>query len=123
MNPSCIRPIKNRVVILPEEIEEVSQGGIVLASASVEREAMAQVYGRIVAIGPECQGHGPLLRRLWRWLYTGEAFYPEYCIGDRIIFGRYSGLLEPGGDGAKYRIVNDRDIVAIKTAAQPKREP
>lgn len=113
-NPSGIRPIKNRVVILPADIEEVSEGGIVLATASVEREAMAQVYGRIVAIGPECQGHGTLVRRLWRWVYNGEAFRPEYAVGDRILYGRYAGLLEPGGDGAKYRIVNDRDIVAIK---------
>lgn len=113
-NPSGIRPVKNRVIILPEEVEQTTASGIVLALQAQEREALAQIYGRIVAIGPECQGHGSLLRRLWRWVYSGEPFHPEYAVGDRIIFGRYSGLIEPGGDGAKYRIVNDRDVVAIK---------
>lgn len=105
-NPSGIRPVKNRVILLPEDVEEVSSGGILLTKSLTEREAMAQVYGRIVAIGPGCEGQ--------RWWHRFLGRGPEFAVGDLVVFGKYSGLVEPGVDGGKYRIVNDRDIVAVK---------
>jgi len=35
-------------------------------------------------------------------------------IGDRVIFRRYAGEQFDGDDGIKYRLMNDKDILAIK---------
>jgi co-chaperonin GroES (HSP10) len=44
------------------------------------------------------------------------CFYdkPEpWCkIGDRIIFGKYSGIFRTGKDDKTYRVINDEDVVA-----------
>lgn len=98
-NPSGITPCGWRIVIKPEEVEKVSKGGIILFAPSQEvKEALAQIYGQVVAIGPEC-------------FKTSSA--PWCKPGDRVIFGKYAGLIFPGADGQKYRVVNDTDIVAI----------
>jgi co-chaperonin GroES (HSP10) len=98
-NPSGIFPSGWRLVIEPAEVEEVSRGGIILFTASQkDKEALAQMYGRVVAVGPEC----------WK-----DSAAPWAVVGDRIIFGRYSGLIFTGEDGGTYRVINDTDVVAV----------
>ena len=98
-NNSGITPAGHRVLIRPEEVPMQTASGIIVhVPTSLEKEEMAQIYGRIVAIGPEC----------WP-----DATAPWACVGDRVVFGKYSGLIFPGKDGAKYRIINDRDVVAV----------
>lgn len=111
VNTSGITPAGHRVVIAPEEIEVKTASGIIMFTpTAAEKEELAQIYGKVVAVGPDC----------WRttlWDYVARFFgvkKPWAKPGDRVIFGKYSGLIFPGKDGAKYRIVNDRDIVAIK---------
>src|SRR5262245_73577 len=96
-NPSGIQPCGWRLVIKPESVEERSRGGIILFTASQkDKEALAQYYGRVIAVGPEC----------WR-----DSPGPWAKPGDRIIFGRYSGLIFTGEDGESYRVINDSDVV------------
>lgn len=98
-NNSGIHPCGHRILVKPEEIEERSEGGIVLMTASTEKmEALAQTFGWVVA--------------------TGETAYADqpsaWCkVGDRISFAKYSGLLNVGKDGVKYRIINDLDVVSV----------
>lgn len=96
-NSSGITPRGNKVLIRPEAIETVTKGGIYLPTTVEEREAMAQMYGEVIAVGPMC------------WKDEVEA---RCAAGDRVIFAKYAGEIFPGNDGVKYRLVNARDIVA-----------
>lgn len=99
-NTSGIIPRGNKLLVKPEEIVEVTPGGIVLPTQAVEKEEMAQMYGRVVAIGP------------WCWKDEPE----ERCkVNDRIIFAKYAGEQFKGNDGIKYRLINARDVVATHT--------
>lgn len=110
MNNSGLRPAGHRVVILPEEIEtKTASGLIVFTPSAAEREELAQIYGRVVAVGPNCWRD-----TLWDYVATWVGIKKPWAKpGDRVVFGKYSGLIFPGRDGAKYRVVNDRDIVAV----------
>lgn len=98
LNTSGMQPVEYKILIAPEVVEEVSSGGIVLATKTTEREKMAQVKGKLVAIG-------------------GNAFEdwadPKPQLGDTIWFAKYAGYVVNGADGAEYRLANDKDISAV----------
>lgn len=96
-NKSGFIPLGHRLLVLPDSVETKTQSGIVLVTETTGREEMAQVKGTLVAVGDGC----------WKDTTVGEWAKP----GDRIVFGKYSGLLWPGADGEKYRILNDLDVV------------
>lgn len=97
MSKHGIHPKGHRVLVLPDPVETTSKGGIVLATASQEfREQLAQVDGVVVEMGNTCFHDQP---------------EPWCKVGDRVIFGKYSGIIREGNDGLSYRIVNDLDIV------------
>jgi len=97
-NVSGIHPKGHRILILPNQIEEKTAGGIIVATATqLDREALGQMYGVVIEIGNTCYADQP------------EA----WCnIGDRVSFGRYSGLVYTGVDGKTYRVISDLDVVA-----------
>ena len=94
MNESGIHPRGWRVLVKPIEIEEKTESGIVIAHGQqLEREQMANTTGIVVEVGTESN----------KWCSEG----------DKVIFGKYSGLVYKGKDGIKYRIINDDDIVGV----------
>lgn len=102
MNESGISPCGHRVLVLPDEVQEQTKTGVVVMT-QVQRvkEEMAQIEGTIVAIGPGA------------WSEFGQ---PWACLGDRVIFAKYGGLIydkQHTRDGKTYRLLNDLDIVAI----------
>ena len=101
MSEHGIHPKGHRVLVLPDEVETTTKTGIVLATATQEqREQLAQVDGIVVEMGNTCFHDQP---------------EPWCKIGDRVIFGKYSGIIRKGNDGKTYRIVNDLDIVGTVT--------
>jgi chaperonin GroES len=96
-NDSGFIPLGHRLLVLPDPVEEKTASGIVLARETTGRDEMAQVRGTLVAVGTGC------------WKDTTEPNWAEP--GDRIVFGKYAGLMWVGNDGKKYRILNDLDIV------------
>ena len=93
MNKSGIHPIGDRVLIAPEEIEEVTASGIVVHTlTAIEKEQLAQVFGKVVEIGPEA------------WADKSPSHKPV-VLGDRVIFGKYAGMVFKGLDGLEYRIL------------------
>lgn len=98
INTSGITPLGHRILVLPEEIETKTAGGIILHGTYAEREEMAQTKALVVAVGDDA--------------YNDQA--SAWCgEGDQILFAKYSGLLWDGLDGKKYRVINDLDAVAI----------
>lgn len=97
-NQSGIHPLGHRVLVLPEDVEEISAGGIVLPSDLQAKERMAQIKGTVVALGEGC------------WLDTTTPNWAR--VGDRVMIGKYCGNICDGKDGKKYRLISDLDIIA-----------
>lgn len=100
MNKSGIKAVGWTVLVKPAETVKKSEAGIILGTLTeLEREQLAQIYGEVVDIGPGA------------WCDESE---PRCAIGDKVIFRRYAGEQFDGNDSIKYRLMNDKDILAIK---------
>lgn len=104
LNPSGIHPTEYRVLIRPVTVEEKSAGGIILPEEKRERDQYAVQEGELVAVSPLAFSYAD---------WPAGAQPPQ--IGDRVIFAKYAGSNRKGRDGVEYRVVNDRDIVAVLT--------
>lgn len=93
-----IHPVEYKVLVKPHPVEEISSGGIVIATGTQkDREQMAQVKADILAVGgnafEDWQGKIP-------------------AVGDSCYIAKYAGyVVREGSD--EYRIINDKDICAV----------
>ena len=90
-----LRPLDDRVVVVPVEAEEVTAGGIVLPDSAREKPQR----GEVVAVGP-----GKLLD-------SGSRGELSVKVGDQVIYGKYGGS-EVEVDGVEYKILRESDILA-----------
>jgi len=97
-NKSGFRATGHRILLIPEEIEEKSKGGIVLVEKTVHAEEQRAVIATVLEIGPDA----------WSDKST------DYCqVGDRVLIGQYVGKFHTSPiDGKKYRFVSDLDIIS-----------
>ena len=94
-----IRPVGHILLVLPLEVEEVSKGGIIMATASQNRrEEMGQTEATVVALGNTA--------------YADQR-EPWCGVGDQVIFARYAGTERKGSDGKTYRLINDLDVKGV----------
>ena len=98
MNKSGFKPCEYKVVIKPESEERVTDGGIIIPETAAEKEDYAKDIGVIVGVGP-------LAFEGW-----GEDLP---VVGDTVLFAKYGGQRVKGKDGEIYRIIQDKDLVAI----------
>jgi chaperonin GroES len=84
------------VVVEPLQAEEKTTGGIYLPDTAKEKPQM----GKVVAVGPG------------KTADTGELIKPEVKVGDKVLYGKYSGT-DVTVDGKDYLIVRESDILAI----------
>jgi len=100
-NTSGFIPVGYRLLVMPISVPKKSAGGIELVEETTGRDEMAQIKGRLIAVGDGC------------WKDTPKAAdYPKP--GDQIVFGKYAGLPWLGHDGGKYRILNDTDVIGLE---------
>jgi len=97
-NTSGIYPSGDRILVIPEQIEQVTEGGIVIPDTIREHHGQAQTSGYLVAAGTDS------------W---DDYVQPFAGIGDRVMFAKYGGQSCIGKDGKEYRVLNDVDITAI----------
>lgn len=98
MSKHGINPKGPRILVLPDEVEVKTKSGIITSTGTqVLRDELAQVDGIVIAMGNTCYDRQPA---------------PWCKVGDRVIFGKYSGIFREGNDGIKYRLINDEDVVA-----------
>jgi len=100
MNKSGIYPVDNRVLIRPETMEERTKGGIVIPDTVRERHEMGHIKAQLVALG--AQAFEDIKRK---------EFRPKE--GAFVSIARYAGYLIRGNDDIEYRVINDRDVVAV----------
>ena len=89
------KPLRDRVVLKPTEIEETTKSGFILTSASQEKPQFSEV----VAVGPG-------------GVVDGKDVEMYVHVGDKVIAGKYSGT-EVKVDDVEYTIVRQSDILAI----------
>ena len=90
-----LKPLHDRVVVKPEESEEVSKGGIYLPDTAKEKPQR----GEVVAVGAGKTENGSLVP-------------PQVKKGDKVLYGKYSGT-EVTIDDEDYLIIRESDILAI----------
>lgn len=91
-----IKPLADRVVVKPAEAEEKTAGGIILPDTAKEKP----IEGTVVAVG------------LGKTSDDGKLIKPEVKVGDRVLYGKYSGT-EVTIDGEEYLIMRESDIFGI----------
>src|SRR6202790_2948267 len=88
-----IRPLHDRVIVKREEEERKSPGGIVIPDTATEKP----IFGKVVAVGK-----GKILE-------NGDVRPVDLKIGDRILFGKYSGT-EVKMDGDELVVMREEDV-------------
>ncbi|MEK7407760.1 MAG: co-chaperone GroES [Acidobacteriota bacterium] len=95
-----IRPLYDRIVVKRIEEKETVQGGIIIPDTAKEKPQ----EGEVVAAG---QG---------KRLDNGKLVALDVKVGDRILFGKYSGN-EIKIDGEEYLIMREDDVLGILEGA------
>jgi len=94
-----IRPLHDRVLVKRVEESEAAQGGIIIPDTAKEKPQQ----GEVMAVG-----NGKLLE-------NGERVPLDVKVGDRILFGKYSGS-ETKVEGNEWLIVREDEILGVFTA-------
>jgi chaperonin GroES len=91
-----IRPLHDRVIVKRWEEEKTSPGGIVIPDSATEKP----IKGEVVAVG-----NGKILE-------NGEQRALDLKVGDKILFGKYSGT-EVKVDDDELLVMREDDIMAV----------
>ena len=91
-----LKPLADRLVVEPNEQEEVTAGGIILPETAKEKPQQ----GKVIAAGPG------------RTDDKGKRVDMEVKVGDRVLYAKYSGT-EIKLDGKKVLILRESDILAV----------
>jgi chaperonin GroES len=91
-----IRPLHDRVVVRRIEEEETIRGGIIIPDTAKEKPQQGEVVG---------VGDGKLLE-------DGQRAPVDVKVGDRILFGKYSGS-EVKIAGDEYLVVREDEILGV----------
>ncbi len=102
VNKSGIQPLEYKVLILPDDIEQTTTGGIIVPASLHEQHEWAQVRGTLVAMGSLAFTHR-----------MEEPLPDKPPVGAKVYFAKYQGILVPGSDGKEYRLCNDKDVAAV----------
>ncbi len=91
-----IRPLHDRVVVRRVEDERKSPGGIVIPDTAAEKP----MQGEVLAVG-----NGKILD-------SGETRPLDVKVGDRVLFGKYSGT-EVKVEGKEVVVMREDDIMGV----------
>jgi chaperonin GroES len=91
-----IRPLHDRVIVKRWDEEKTSPGGIVIPDSATEKP----IKGEVVAVG-----NGKILE-------NGEQRALDLKVGDKILFGKYSGT-EVKVDDDELLVMREDDIMAV----------
>ena len=91
-----IRPLHDRVIVRRMEEERKSPGGIVIPDSATEKP----IQGEVLAVG-----NGKLLE-------NGDIRPLEVKVGDRVLFGKYSGT-EVKVSGEEVLVMREEDIMGV----------
>ncbi len=91
-----LRPLHDRVVVRRQEEEQTSPGGIVLPDSATEKP----IRGEVIAVG-----NGKILD-------SGDVRALDLQVGDKVLFGKYSGT-EVKINDEELLVMREDDIMAV----------
>jgi len=91
-----IRPLGDRIIIKRIEEEEKSKGGIIIPDTAREKPQ----EGKVIAVGKGKRGD------------DGKLIPIDVKVGDRVLFGKYSGS-EIKLLGDEHLIIREDDVLGI----------
>src|SRR5690348_5481467 len=97
-----IRPLYDRLVVKRIDEKETTRHGLVIPDSAKEKPQQ----GEVLAVG-----HG-------RRLENGELIALDVKVGDRILFGKYSGS-ETNRNGDEYLILREDEVLGILDDGAP----
>ena len=86
-----IKPLADRVLVVPAPAEERTIGGIIIPDTAKEKP----LKGEVVAVGNGTKDEDMIVK-----------------VGDTVLYGKYAGT-ELELDGTKYLIMRQSDILAV----------
>jgi chaperonin GroES len=98
-----LRPLYDRIVVRRIEDQETVQGGIIIPDSAKEKPQ----EGEVVAVG---QG---------KRLDDGKLVQLDVKVGDRILFGKYSGN-EIKLEGNEFLIMREDEVLGVLEGTQAK---
>jgi chaperonin GroES len=90
-----LHPLEDRVVILPDDETASMRGGLYIPDTAKEKPTQ----GEVVAVGP---GR----------MEKGQRVAMDLAVGDRVIYGKYSGTPFSAEDGSEVIIIKASDVLA-----------
>ncbi len=91
-----LRPLQDRILVQRVEEEATTKGGIIIPDTAKEKPA----EGKVKAVGNGKVGD------------DGKRVALEIKVGNRILFGKYSGT-EVKIDGEEYLIMREDDVLGV----------
>ncbi|BBO72396.1 10 kDa chaperonin [Desulfosarcina alkanivorans] len=91
-----LRPLQDRILVQRVEEETTTKGGIIIPDTAKEKPA----EGKVNAVGNGKIGD------------DGKRVALEIKVGDRILFGKYSGT-EVKIEGEEYLIMREDDVLGV----------
>jgi chaperonin GroES len=91
-----LKPLGDRLIVLPLDEEQTTSGGIVLPDTALERPQR----GSVVAVGPGERSRD-----------TGEVIPLDVAEGDIVVFSKYGGT-EIKIEAEEYLILRESDVLA-----------
>jgi chaperonin GroES len=91
-----LRPLQDRILVQRVEEETTTKGGIIIPDTAKEKPA----EGKVVAVGNGKLGD------------DGKRIPLELKVGDRVLFGKYSGT-EVKIEGEEYLIMREDDVLGV----------
>lgn len=95
-----IRPLYDRIVVKRIEEQETTHNGLFIPDSAKEKPQQ----GEVIAVG-----HG-------KRLDNGTLVALDVKVGDRILFGKYSGS-DTKLDATEYLVMREDDVLGILTSA------
>lgn len=108
-NRSGIVPTGYHIVVLPEQVAEKTGGGIFLPDERRERMQAVTTTATVVAVAPLAFTYNDKAGDPPRSGWKGLMAYP----GAAVVLAKAAGIEIEGRDGLKYRIINDKDVIAF----------
>lgn len=102
---ASFRPLHDRVLVKRVKEEEKTKGGIIIPDTAQEKPQ----EGEVIAVGPGARDE------------DGEYIKPDVKVGDRILFGKWSGT-EVKIDGEDLLIMKESDIMGVIETKKAKKE-
>ncbi|MEM7283311.1 MAG: co-chaperone GroES [Pseudomonadota bacterium] len=102
-NQSGWMPIEYNVMLKQVETQETTNGGVFLPGETQDRNMYGETQGTIVELSPMAFEYED---------WPSDIEKP--CVGQEILFVKHAGLFVDGEDGEKYRVIKDKDVVAVK---------